>query len=408
LGIHFSMVDFKTAADLRTSTIATVLDRKQWYRLTAMNPAITVSYFEGISNYLDFQGRLTTGFLKYPYRNPAFTPTSDRFYAEADANVNLKMLSDKYIVVPYLQAGVGASLAYRTFNAQIPLGAGLQFKISDETFVHLNSVYRVPVTDRANYSLFHSLGIVAPIVSRPAPPVEVKPVIEPEIPKDRDGDGVLDSVDVCPDVKGLASLEGCPDSDNDGIADQKDKCPTVPGIAKYEGCPIPDSDNDGINDENDKCPNVAGVARYEGCPIPDGDNDGVNDEEDKCPAVSGDPANGGCPKITYEAAPILFGFNSDYLTPASKAELDKAVTFLNEHPDFKFSVTGFTDHIGDEKYNLALSNFRTKAVVNYIVSKGIEKDRLVPSGLGSAQPVGNNATREGRKQNRRVEVKISE
>jgi len=80
----------------------------------------------------------------------------------------------------------------------------------------------------------------------------------------------------------LASLKGCPDRDGDGIADIDDKCPDVKGLARYQGCPIPDTDKDGINDEEDKCPTVPGVARYQGCPIPDTDGDGVNDEEDKC------------------------------------------------------------------------------------------------------------------------------
>ena len=118
--------------------------------------------------------------------------------------------------------------------------------------------------------------------------------------KDRDNDGVPDSLDACPDVAGLASLHGCPDRDGDGIADKDDKCPDVPGIAKYGGCPIPDTDHDGINDEEDKCPTVAGVARYGGCPIPDRDNDGVNDEEDKCPDLPGTAANHGCPEVKAE------------------------------------------------------------------------------------------------------------
>lgn len=84
---------------------------------------------------------------------------------------------------------------------------------------------------------------------------------------DRDNDGILDADDKCPDVAGLAALQGCPDRDGDGIADGDDKCPDVAGLAKYEGCPIPDTDGDGINDEMDKCPTEKGFARYQGCPI---------------------------------------------------------------------------------------------------------------------------------------------
>lgn len=117
--------------------------------------------------------------------------------------------------------------------------------------------------------------------------------------KDRDGDGVVDSLDKCPDEKGTVQYDGCPvpDSDNDGIADDSDNCPTVAGLIKYKGCPPSDKDGDKINDEDDKCPNVAGVARYNGCPVGDKDKDGINDDDDKCINVAGTISNAGCPEI---------------------------------------------------------------------------------------------------------------
>lgn len=116
--------------------------------------------------------------------------------------------------------------------------------------------------------------------------------------KDRDGDGIVDSLDKCPDEKGVIQYDGCPvpDSDNDGIADDSDNCPTVAGVAKYKGCPPPDRDGDKINDEDDKCPDQPGVARYDGCPVGDRDNDGVNDDDDKCINVPGTISNFGCPE----------------------------------------------------------------------------------------------------------------
>lgn len=116
--------------------------------------------------------------------------------------------------------------------------------------------------------------------------------------KDRDGDGIVDSLDKCPDEKGSIQYDGCPvpDSDNDGVPDDNDACPTIPGTVKYKGCPIPDSDGDKINDEDDKCPHQAGVARYAGCPVGDRDRDGVNDDDDKCIDVPGSINNAGCPE----------------------------------------------------------------------------------------------------------------
>jgi hypothetical protein len=111
------------------------------------------------------------------------------------------------------------------------------------------------------------------------------------LPPDRDGDGIYDKDDTCPDQPGVLEYEGCPipDTDGDGINDKEDKCPTVKGVLEYEGCPIPDTDGDGINDKEDKCPTVFGVIEYQGCPIPDTDGDGINDKEDKCPTVFGVP-----------------------------------------------------------------------------------------------------------------------
>ncbi|MDQ6814379.1 MAG: thrombospondin type 3 repeat-containing protein [Bacteroidota bacterium] len=116
--------------------------------------------------------------------------------------------------------------------------------------------------------------------------------------KDRDGDGIPDSLDKCPDEKGVLQYDGCPvpDSDNDGIADDKDECPTIAGLLKYNGCPPSDRDGDKVNDDEDKCPDLAGVARYGGCPVGDKDGDGVNDDDDKCINVPGTISNAGCPE----------------------------------------------------------------------------------------------------------------
>lgn len=116
--------------------------------------------------------------------------------------------------------------------------------------------------------------------------------------KDRDGDGIVDSLDKCPDEKGTIQYDGCPmpDTDNDGIADDKDTCPTIAGSVKYNGCPPPDRDGDKINDEDDKCPDQPGVARYDGCPVGDKDGDGINEDDDKCISVFGTIQNNGCPE----------------------------------------------------------------------------------------------------------------
>lgn len=240
----------------------------------------------------------------------------------------------------------------------------------------------------------------------PPPPV---PVV-----LDRDGDGVPDADDRCPDVAGLAALRGCPDRDGDGIADGDDKCPDVAGIAKYQGCPIPDTDGDGINDEEDKCPTVKGIARYQGCPIPDTDGDGVNDEEDKCPSVAGAVSNYGCPviakevieKVNFAARNIFFATGSYKLLDKSFKSLDNVVSLLKTDPSLMLDIDGHTDSQGSDESNQVLSENRAASVKNYLVSKGIDANRLKSTGYGETKPVADNSTAAGRAKNRRTEMSL--
>jgi len=246
----------------------------------------------------------------------------------------------------------------------------------------------------------------------PPPPPPPAPVVV--VPKDTDGDGIIDDNDKCPTVKGLAKYQGCPipDTDKDGINDEQDKCPTVAGLAKYQGCPIPDTDKDGVNDEEDKCPTVAGLARYQGCPIPDTDGDGVNDEEDKCPTIKGAADNNGCPELkkqyNFDNKKVLFVTGSAVLTKSSKVELNKVLKALNEYPSLKLYVDGYTDNTGTDKINKPLSLKRANSVKAYLFSKKIAADRLLTDGHGSESPIADNKTAKGRSENRRVEFRVRE
>ncbi len=69
-------------------------------------------------------------------------------------------------------------------------------------------------------------------------------------------------------------------------------------------------------------------------------------------------------------------------------------------------MLGYTDSIGNDDYNLDLSQRRVKSVINYLVSKGIDSSRMIGKGMGEANPVADNSTKEGRAQNRRIEFKV--
>ena len=225
-------------------------------------------------------------------------------------------------------------------------------------------------------------------------------------PPDTDGDTVNDEADKCPTQAGSAKYEGCPvpDTDKDGLDDENDKCPADAGTAQYGGCPVPDADGDGVNDENDKCPQQAGVTRYNGCPVPDTDGDGINDDDDRCRDAPGVPEMKGCPKPKYKAQAVTFGSGSDKLTAAGKNELEHLREFMKTYPTAKIILIGHTDSSGSDKINDPLSLKRAESSRTYLVSKGIEEDRIAVEGRGSKEPVASNKSSAGRTKNRRIEV----
>lgn len=376
IGLHFVLNDFNTATALRTSSLGEVMRSNVWNQIGDMDPGVGVSYIKGLSDHLDFAGNISAS-----YRDGGAL-------IEGVATGNLKLTSDKFWVSPFLTLGVGASQFKGSYGALIPAGVGLQVNFWDDVFLLINSQYRMPVTEGIKYHMYHSLGLAGTLFDKKQPVIEKLPEIVPEVvevPKDTDGDGIIDI---------------------------NDKCPAVKGLEKYYGCPIPDTDGDGINDEQDKCKDVKGLARYNGCPIPDTDGDGVNDEEDKCPKEAGVISNYGCPeiskaiieKINIAAKNIFFSTGSAKLLPKSFKSLDEVVTILNDNPSYTLDVNGYTDSTGTVEKNLILSKNRAASVVEYIISKGIDADRLHPEGFGVDNPVADNKTVKGRALNRRVEI----
>ncbi len=271
-----------------------------------------------------------------------------------------------------------------------------------------------------------------------APGIEEKPVVH-----DRDGDGVLDDDDACPDVPGVKTddpkTNGCPpaaappppsDRDKDGIIDDQDACPDVPGIKtddpKTNGCPPPpaDRDKDGIIDDQDACPDVPGIKtddpKTNGCPPdPDRDHDGIKNEDDACPDEPGpankDPKKNGCPQAIVRNNQIFileqvkFATGSAVILPASDQLLTAVAKVFTDHPEIKkVSVEGHTDNVGPAGYNKQLSGKRAASVVTWLVKHGIDASRLESVGFGMERPLEPNSTPAGRQANRRVEFHITD
>lgn len=235
-------------------------------------------------------------------------------------------------------------------------------------------------------------------------------------PIDSDGDGVCDGRDKCPDTPKCAKVDvnGCPiDSDKDGVWDGCDKCPDTPSDCKVDatGCPL-DADKDGVPDCRDKCPDTPSCCKVDpqGCPL-DTDADGVCDGCDKCP---GTPAGlkvdaEGCPtefKIEKELIlkEVQFIVNTWTLTEKAKKALDEVSKSLAAFPHVNLEVQGHTDTSGKPEWNRELAQNRAQAVVDYFVTKGLDKGRFTAKGYGPDMPKYDNKTFEGRVQNRRVEL----
>jgi OOP family OmpA-OmpF porin len=414
IGISFFLNDFATPDRIRTTSLSQVFANKKWAKPKDMSPGIAITYFKGLTKRVDFAGTLAGSFIRYPF--PKHAPFgSDRFLLEGDAAAHLKLVSESFWVQPYISVGIGGHMyGGQYFGAYLPAGVGFKINFFDEAHLFTSVTYKVPVTtETANYHFMYQIG-VAGRIGKKKEPVVLEP---PKPPVDTDKDGIIDSLDKCPTVPGLAKYQGCPvpDTDKDGINDEEDKCPTVFGLARYQGCPIPDTDKDGINDEEDKCPTVAGLARYQGCPLVDTDNDGVPDEDDKCPTVPGPKENNGCPdikpdvikKVDYAANNIYFATGKYVLLDKSFKGLKEVAQILKDNPQLKMSIDGHTDNVGTDVSNQKLSENRAGAVKKYLVKLGVDESRLIVTGYGESQPIADNKTAAGRQKNRRVEMKLS-
>ncbi len=293
---------------------------------------------------------------------------------------------------PYALIGAGALRTKvpgeKNTNAMGNVGLGFMSMFGDALGVRADVRYRLDKDDSSvsGQNRFGdwlvNLGLHIPLGAKA---VAAAPVVAaPSKPADSDGDGVTDDKDRCPGTPAGAKVnaDGCElDSDGDGVVDSKDRCPNTPAGAKVnaDGCEL-DSDGDGVVDSLDRCPDTkAGVK--------------VDDKGCEIPAV-----------IVLKG--VNFATSSAKLIPESLAILDEAAATLAKSSDIKAEVAGHTDNRGAPAKNKKLSQQRAEAVMNYLVSKGVDASRLTAKGYGQENPIADNGTEDGRAQNRRVELRI--
>ena len=255
--------------------------------------------------------------------------------------------------------------------------------------------------------------------------------------EDNDRDGLLDEDDKCPnepeDKDGIDDLDGCPeadilDRDGDGIPDEQDSCPDDPedkdDFEDKEGCPDPDNDKDKILDVDDLCPNdpedYDSFEDKNGCPDPDNDKDRILDVDDACPnepeTYNNHKDKDGCPDkgLVVERKgrleilqKIYFETNKFTIKSESFPVLDAVAVTMKQSPGILLvEIQGHADERDSHLHNQELTDGRSKAVRDYLINKGVEAERLKAKGFGETKPIDKNHNEEAWSKNRRVEFVI--
>lgn len=162
----------------------------------------------------------------------------------------------------------------------------------------------------------------------------------------------------------------------------------------------------------------------------DRDGDGVPDAVDRCPDVPGPKANDGCPWHTVKVVPgvnlvptaptvhrqpfhleikhkIQFDYDSAVLRGDSASALKEVLGDLLAHTNYRVVIQGHASAEGNTQHNTVLSLHRAQSVLEFLVSNGVDRDRLAAVGFGSSKPIADNSTQVGRETNRRVEFEVT-
>lgn len=202
------------------------------------------------------------------------------------------------------------------------------------------------------------------------------------------------------------------DTDRDGIIDSLDNCPnTLAGTSvNTSGCSL-DADRDGVADSIDQCLNSTYGEKVaaNGCAVKDTDNDGIADSMDLCLSTPrGDKVNSsGCSVMVEEEIEVklsaLFANNSSVIQNPADVKFAEFADFLKRYPRATGIVEGHTSIVGSAAYNQMLSQKRADAVKALLVSRyGAPADRITTMGYGESQPLNPANTAAAHRENRRI------
>jgi len=172
IAFHVFYNDFNTAQLIRTTSLNNVFNNNLWSRLGDMQMGFGFNYLKGISKNIDFVSAIDGSSTDYLFKSGAYYG-SNQFLLDLNGGLNIKLLSDKHTIVPYLSAGLGFSSYQGNTGFYVPAGAGLQFNLFNQAFVFTNMQYRRALSAEVNDHFQYNIGIGVSINKKKT----VKPVI---------------------------------------------------------------------------------------------------------------------------------------------------------------------------------------------------------------------------------------
>lgn len=160
VGVSFTMHDFGTVSDFQRSSLSAILESGSWAKSRNMSPGFALSYSKGVFDNLDVMVRTGLTSLDYPRPgNRVPNATTPKTMIESDVSLQAKLLSDAYLLSPYVSLGAGASAWNGYFSAYAPVGLGLQVNLFDEVYLNFQTQFRLPVSGDASRHIFYGIGM---------------------------------------------------------------------------------------------------------------------------------------------------------------------------------------------------------------------------------------------------------
>lgn len=432
-----------------------------------------MGYYLFAGRYLTRAFSLATDLTYAPtVRFPAYDADSyrprllDMSYSLNFRTNNGALLKETALIAPFLSVGVGGSYVKDHPDLYIPLGGGLQFRVNSSVSLRAHMLFKLSL-NRDYQHIAHGLSFVYNFRSPGAvtAPVAYQPKLIPELlPADRDGDGIADIQDACPDVSGPGRYLGCPTEDAlfaSRMYALRGDAPVVPReipvsapafiltyLEKYSldvlaeaapltetpaEIPIAEVANSKSVLKNIHIPEIEMPESKEFIKKPTPTRSDTSSFLDNMPVkaaqvlapvrvVEKPPTHVSAPKTVKpveiwadmgeltpeklsERHEIFFENGSDRLTEESLRVLDKVALMLQTYPEARLELSGYANETGDETQNKLLSIRRAFNVKYYLVyEKEVSMSRITSEGFGAKAPAPGNSAVEGRQQYRRVSM----